>query len=399
MCAALVLLAMSAAPPAQAEEPIRIGAIFDLTGSLNIYGIQQSRALKLAIDDVNRRGGVLGRQIKVIEADAQSEQSKYTQYANTLIMRDQVVALFAGLTSAAREAIRPVVRAKRVPYFYTSLYEGGACDRYTFVTGPTASQQLSVLVKWAVSHYGKRIYVMAPDYNFGTISAQWVNRFASQNGATMVGVDFLPLTLSDFAPTLQKIQAARPHFVVALPVGANQTGFVEQFAAAGLKRSIALVSTNYGSGNQQVVVSPDASSGVVSALEYFDAIDSPENSEFKSQWDRAYGASEPILGVAVNTWNAVHLWAAAVSRAGSVDSNKTVAALESGMSFRGPNGPLSLEPGSHHVRQNIYIVRANVKRGFDLVESHAAVLPAYENETCDLIHRPTTATQYTPTRN
>ncbi|WP_206956601.1 urea ABC transporter substrate-binding protein [Trinickia acidisoli] len=398
-CAVLVLLFVGVMRPAMADDAIPVGAIFDLTGGLNIYGIQQSRALHLAVDDVNKHGGVLGHQIKIVEADAQSEQSKYTQYANTLIMRDRVVALFAGLTSAAREAIRPVVRAYRIPYFYTSLYEGGACDRFTFVTGPSASQQLSVLIKWAVAQYGKRIYVMAPDYNFGTISAQWIDRYAKANGATVAGVEFLPLTLSDFGPTLQKIQAARPNFVVALPVGANQTGFVEQFAAAGLKHSIALVSTNYGSGNQQVVVSPAASAGVVSALEYFDALDTPENAAFKALWHKTYGNTEPVLGVAVNTWNALHLWAQAVSKAGSTDPDKTIAALQSGIGFDGPNGEVTLEPGSHHVRENIYIVRADLKRGFQLVQSHTAVAPVYENETCDLIHHPATATQFTPARN
>lgn len=396
--AALALLT-AAALPVRAAEPVRIGAIFDLTGGLNIYGIQQSRALHLAVDDVNLHGGVLGQPVKIVEADAQSEQSKYTQYTNTMIMRDHVAALFAGLTSSAREAIRPAVRANNVPYFYSSLYEGGACDRDTFVTGPSASQQLSVLIKWAVAQYGKRVYVMAPDYSFGSISALWIGRYARENGATMVGADFLPLTLSEFAPTLQKIQAARPNFVVALPVGANQTGFVEQFAAAGLNKSIALVSTNYGSGNQQVVVSPAASAGVVSALEYVEGLNTPENAAFKLLWQRTYGTSVPVLGVAVNVWNAVHLWAAAVSRAGSADATRTIAALESGISFDGPGGKVSLEPGSHHVRENIYIVRANQKRGFDVVETHTAVPPVYENATCDLIHHPATATQFTPARD
>ena len=241
----------------QAADEIKVGSIFDLTGGLNIYGIQQSRALHLAVDDINAMGGVLGQQIQVIENDAQSELAKFTQYTNTLILRDQIDVLFAGLTSSSREAMRPIVRKANVPYFYSALYEGGACDKQTFITGASASQQLSVLIDWAIKEYGPKIYVMAPNYNFGTISAHWVTYYANEYGGEVVGSDFLPLTATDYSPTIQKIQAAKPDFVVALPVGANQTGFLEQFAAAGLKDKMGIVSTNYGSGNQQVVVSPD----------------------------------------------------------------------------------------------------------------------------------------------
>ena len=169
----LALMASVLSTPAFAQA--KIASIFDLTGSLNIYGIQQNQALELAVEDINNNGGLLGEKVAVVAYDAQSEQSKFTQYANTAIMRDRVNAMFGGLTSSAREAIRPAVRKANIPYFYSALYEGGTCDKQTFVTGPTASQQLSVLIDWAVKKYGKKIYIMAPDYSFGTISAHWIH--------------------------------------------------------------------------------------------------------------------------------------------------------------------------------------------------------------------------------
>ena len=380
---------------AQANDAIKIGSIFDLTGTLNIYGIQQSRALQLAVDEINAAGGLLGRQVRVVESDAQSEQSKYTQYANTMIMRDKVSALFAGLTSSTREAIRPIARRSNIPYFYSTLYEGGACDRQTFVTGPSASQQLSVLMKWAVSNMGKKVYVMAPDYNFGTISAVWVKKYAKQFGGEVVGTDFLPLTATDYSSTIQKIQAAQPDFVVALPVGANQTGFIEQFAAAGLKK-IGLVSTNYGSGNQQIVISPAANDGIVSAAEYFHYIDTPRNAAFKAKWTKKYGTTEPIIGAAASVWNAVHLWAKAVEKAGTHEPAKVIQALESNLSYEGPSGTVTLEPGSHHLRQSIFLARGTNKRSFEIIETHTLVPPAYENEVCNLIKEPAKATQFVP---
>ena len=394
--AALIALSLGGSfSPAFAEEPIKIGAIFDLTGDLNIYGIQQSRALHLAVNEINAAGGVLGRQVAIVESDAQSQQAKYTQYANTLIMRDRITVLFAGLTSSAREAIRPIIRRANVPYFYSSLYEGGGCDKQTFVTGPSASQQLSVLIPWAVKTYGRRLFIMAPDYNFGIISAQWIKKYAANLGGEIVGTDILPLTVTDYSPTIQKIQAAKPDVVVALPVGANQTGFLEQFAAAGLKEKIALVSTNYGSGNQQVVLSPGAARGIVVSPEYVSSISNPQNQALKVNWEKQYKTKEPIIGVEIDVWNAAWLWAESVKRAGSTDPGKVIAALESGISLDAPNGKITLDPKSHHLKQNIFIAKGNEHRDFDIIETYDGVAPAFEEKVCDLIAHPATAAHFT----
>ncbi|MGH1427397.1 MAG: urea ABC transporter substrate-binding protein [Arenicella sp.] len=378
------------------DSDVKIGAIFDLTGGLNIYGLQQSKALNLAVKSLNAKGGLLGQEIKLVEYDAQSELSKYTVFTKTLALKDKVDVLFAGLTSSSREAIRPIVRQRKIPYFYSSLYEGGACDKYTFVTGASASQQMSKLIEWSIKEYGPKMFVMAPNYNFGTISAHWVKIYAEKFGGEVLGQDFLPLTVTDYSPTIQKIQAAKPDFVVTLPVGANQTGFLEQFAAAGLKDKMGIVSTNYGSGNQQVVVSPEAGNGIITSQEYFQWVDEPKNAAFVASWQQAYGDKEPIISGAVDVWNAVHLWAEAVKLAGTTDSKDVIAKLESGLSFEGPNGLVAMEPGSHHLKQNIYIVRGNDKHEFDVVKKYAQVAPVYENQMCDLVANPKLKKHFVP---
>ena len=390
-------VALAAALTASAAfAEVKVGAIFDLTGGLNIYGIQQDNALDLAVASVNEAGGVNGEEVVVVGYDAQSELSKYTQFAQTAVLRDGISAMFAGLTSSSREAIRPIFREANIPYFYSSLYEGGACDRQTFVTGSSASQQLSVLMEWAVETYGPRVYIMAPDYNFGTISGHWIHEYAKQFGAEVVGEDYLALSVTDYAPTIQKIQASNPDVVVALPVGSAQTGFLEQFAAAGLKENIGVVSTNYGSGNQQVVVSPQAGEGLVSAMGYFPSVESEANAAFLAAWEEAYGTDTPVVAGAVDVWNAVHLWAAAANKAGSTDADDVIAALESGLSFEAPNGTVTLEPGSHHLRQDIYIASGNATNGFDIIQTFENSAPTYENEVCDLVANPDLAEHFTP---
>jgi branched-chain amino acid transport system substrate-binding protein len=177
-------------PLAQAAPDIKVGAVFDHTGGINIYGIQQSKAIRLALDNVNNKGGLLGRRLKLIEYDSQSNLDKYAQYTKTLIVRDRITVLFAGLTSSSREVIRPIIRKHKVLYFYGCHYEGGACDKYTFVTGVSASQQMRVLIPWAIRKFGPKIYIVGPDYNFGTISGIWVNYYAKRYGGKVLGEEF-----------------------------------------------------------------------------------------------------------------------------------------------------------------------------------------------------------------
>lgn len=376
---------------------VKVSAIYDITGSFSIFGVMQSNAVKLAVNDINTKGGVLGKKLELMTYDTQSELSKYIQYANTTVLRDKPAAIFAGMTSSSREAIRPIFRKSNTPYFYSTLYEGGACDKQTFVVSPSASQQIKPLVEWAIKKYGPKMYIMAPDYNYGTISAIWYAKYAKQFGGEVVGEDFLALTVTDYAPTIQKIQRAKPDFVVAMPVGPNQVGFLEQFASAGLKDSIPVVSSNYSTANEQVLLSPRAGKGIISSHVYFMSLDNPDNKIFLEKWAIAYGEEEIISPEAVTAWNAVHLWAAAVKKAGSIKPSAVYAALESGeISFDGPNGLVSIEPGSHHVKQNTYIAEGDSQYGFKVLETFAAVAPSYENEKCDLVANPELVEHFTP---
>jgi branched-chain amino acid transport system substrate-binding protein len=392
-CLALILLVGTIV---QAAPEIKVGAIFDHTGGINIYGIQQSKAIHLAVDNINNKGGLLGRQLKLIEYDSQSDLGKYAQYTKTLIFRDRVSVLFAGLTSSSREVIRPIIRKYKVLYFYGCHYEGGACDKYTFVTGVSASQQMRVLIPWAIRKFGPKLYIVGPDYNFGTISGIWVNYYAKRYGGRVLGEEYLPLDMTDYSSTIKRIKAAKPDFVFALPVGPKQNDFLEQFTAAGLKDKIGLVSTNYGSGNQQIAVSKDAGEDIISSLEYFHWAGEPGNAELKRLWQERYGLDEPIIAPAVNVWNAIHLWVEAVQKAGTIRTDEVIATLERGLSFDGPNGLVTLRPRSHHLRQNMYIARGNRKQGFDIIEVHKGVDPFFEDRVCDLIEYPETAEHFTP---
>ena len=129
---------------------------------------------------------------------------------------------------ASREAYRPIVNQFDGLAFYNNQYEGGVCDANMIVTGAVPEQQFSTLIPWMMEKYGKKVYTIAADYNFGQISAEWVRNIVKENGGTMVGEEFIPLGVSQFSQTIQNIQKAKPDFVVTLLVGAAQASYYEQ---------------------------------------------------------------------------------------------------------------------------------------------------------------------------
>src|SRR5262245_56847033 len=168
--AALAWAALLAPAWAADKEPIVVGSVLDETGGLNVYGKAMADATRLAIKSINDAGGVLGRPLKLVSYDAQSDNAKYTAYANQLSLKDKAVVIMGGITSASREAIRPVVARNKTLYFYNEQYEGGVCDKNVFLTGIVPSQQVAPTVDWAIKNIGKKFYVLAADYNYGHIS-------------------------------------------------------------------------------------------------------------------------------------------------------------------------------------------------------------------------------------
>lgn len=376
--------------------PIKVGSILDETGPLNIYGTAMSDATKLAISDINDNGGVLGRDLDLVSYDAQSDNTKYTQFANAAAQKEKVAVLMGGVTSAAREAIRPVVDRTKTLYFYNEQYEGGVCDKNTFNTGVVPSQQLAALIPYAVKNFGKKLYVVAADYNYGQISATWVEKYAKKAGATVVGTKFVPLESSDFGSIINGIQSAKPDVVVSLLVGGNHIAFYRQFASSGLSKNMNIVSPTFGLGNEQVVLSDEAK-GITGAFPYFQEIKSEANTEFVNAWHAKYGDDYSyVTDSAVAVWNGWHLWAAAVKKAGTLDRAKVIKALESGISYDGPGGTVTMDGPSHHIVQNISIGEATSQHSFNVVSTQEAVPPSFEQDVCDLVSKPSTNKQFTP---
>lgn len=377
-------------------EPVAVGSLLDATGPINIYGTPLIDATKFAIDDINSRGGVLSRQLKLTSFDTQSTNDKYVQYANQLMLETKAAVIMGGITSASREAIRPAIDRNKQLYFYNEQYEGGVCDKFVFCTGVVPSQQLSTLVGWTMTNVGKTVYTLAADYNYGHISSDWVKFYLNQGGGQLLGVDFIPLDVSDFASTITKLQQRKPAAVMSLLVGGNHIAFYRQFAAAGLQDKMKIVSPTFGLGNEQVVLAPNESKGITVSYPYYQELKNSTNQKWVSDWHTRYGSDYPYITDSANAgWVGWHLWALAVNKAGSLDRDKVIKALESGLSFDAPEGTVHLDPKSHHLTHNVNIAQTNANHGFDIIQTFNAISPDPQGQ-CDLIGNPDQHTQFTP---
>jgi urea transport system substrate-binding protein len=370
-------------------DPIKVVGIHDASGGLDIYGKPMIACLEFAVSEINASGGLLGRQIELINYDPQSNIQLYTQFATQAATRDKAAVVHAGITSASREAIRPILSRYRTLYFYNTQYEGGVCDRNCFCTGSTPAQNVQKLVPYIMEKWGKTIYVVAADYNYGQITSKWITKYCREGGGTIAAVDFFPLDVTDFGPAIQKIQAAKPDMVVSALVGGAHISFYRQWAAAGLKSRIPMASTTFGGGNESLVLSPAEGDGLVCAFSYFQEVDTPANKAFLEKFKAKLGTNAPYLGgeLAMRTYVGTHLWAEGVRRAGTLDRMKVIEALESGISFDGPPGKTVLDAKTNHVTLDVFLAEVS-NHGFKVLQTFPQQPPADTQSVCDLVKEP-----------
>ncbi len=246
---------------------------------------------------------------------------------------------------------------------------------------------------YAMGKSGKKVYILAADYNYGQITARWLQKFVADNGGETVGVDFFPLDVSDFGSTIAKIQSVGPDLVIAPLVGGAHLSFFRQWAAAGMKDRIPLASTTLGVGNEHKVLTSEEGNGIMVAYNYSQELDTAANKAFKERWAAAYGDSNLIHEIAVSNYQGVLTWAKAVSQAGSLDRGAVIAALESGLSIDGPAGKITVDPKTHHAVLDVHIMEFE-NQGMKVIETLPQRQPIDTQAVCDLSANPNDNTQY-----
>ncbi len=285
-----------------ATPPVKLGNILDKTGGLNIYCLGQIDATALAIDELNAAGGLIGRPVQLLFYDSQSNNQLNAEYTTKALLQDKVDILMGGVTSSSREVMRPIVHRYKGLYFYNSLYEGGVCDRLFYNTGLTPGQQLQVLVPAAVKRFGKKGYILAADYNYGTITAKWVQKFLREQGGQDVAVEFFPLDVNNFSPVIARIQEKKPNFVFSALVGAAHMSFYRQYAASGAKKDMPIASSTYGLGLEHTQLSPEENDGILICASYLPTIASPENKAFLDAMNKKFPGKYQVRAGICRIW-------------------------------------------------------------------------------------------------
>jgi branched-chain amino acid transport system substrate-binding protein len=289
------------------NKPIKLGSVLDNSGNLDIYGKPMVIATKMAVKDINAAGGLLGRKVELTQYDTQSDIALYTKYAQQLAREDKVDVVHGGITSASREAIRQTFKRSNTLYFYNVLYEGGVCDRNVVVTGTTPAQAVEPIVERAMKQWGNKVYILAADYNYGQITAKWLQHYIQQRKGTAVKTEFFPLSVADFGSTIAKIQQEKPSWVVSALVGGAHMSFYRQWAASGMNKKIPLASTTFGVGNEHLALSPEEGNGILIAGNYSQESPAPENKKFLAAWGKRFGDTKIVHEIAVSQYHGILL--------------------------------------------------------------------------------------------
>lgn len=318
--------------------------------------------------------GVLGRQIELIAPDPQSDNNQFQTLSRRLILDEKVDVIMAGFASAEREAIRPIMDQNKMLYFYNNQYEGGVADKNTFCTGAIPEQQIVPVMQYMIKNYGRKIYTLAADYNFGQLSAAWTRAMAPILGAEVIGEEFIPLSVSQFSSSIARIQQARPDWLMMYITGQNHSNFYPQANAAKLEIPMGS-SINIAQGYEHRRFAPPSLARFHVTASYMEEIPTPRNRLFVKRW-RSMFPDEPYMAMEGHSaYVATHLYAKAVRLAGTTDKAAVIRALESGIGVEAPAGWVFMDPATHHLSQYIRLARCDEKHNITFMTEWPYIEP------------------------
>jgi len=368
---------MKASTPSGAD-PIKVGVIADQTGPLSIIGLANANVARMVVGDLNAKGGLLGRPLKLSLEDSATDDEVAARVARKLVEQDEVDVVLGGIYSSTRQAIKgPVVEEAKRLYIYPEQYEGQESDPLIFCTGPVPAQQVDLFIPWLMRETGaKTFYLPSADYIWPHVMNARVREVVTANGGEVAGEEYFPLDHADYRATVERIAATGTDVVFNTTVPPGVVPFLEQLHESGfMSRGGQLVCT-YFEENLLGAVPATHADGLYSCLDYYQTVSDPFSQKLLSQYDALYPGSAKFTGGSgcSGLYRGLRLWAAAVTEAGSLTQTHVVAALDHARISEGPGGPAEMVPGQHHARMHMYIAQARNGR-FEVVKSLGAIDP------------------------
>lgn len=339
--------------PAAADGEFKIGLLIALSGPASLFGPTQRACAELATEEVNKKGGILGRMIKLFPTDAGGPPAETAKSAVRLTLEEKVDLFIGSHDSATREAVASTIKGK-VPYIYTPVYEGGDCAFNVYCLGETPNQQARPSIGWLASdRKAKSYFLIGDDYVWPRKTNAEAKKYIAENGGNVIGEEYVPFGAPNkFEEVVTRIKAAKPDAVVITLVGADNVNFNRTFAGFGLDKDIARLSFLLEE-NTLMGVGAESSANLYSCMGYFANVQSPANDKFKAAYQAKFGDKAPQLStIGVDCYAGVNCANQLVAKAGGTDAKKCMEA-SNGLTFDTATGPAVMR--GRHVDKNMFL--------------------------------------------
>jgi len=350
-------------------EPIKVGVLHSLSGTMQVSEQNVVDATLLAIEEINAAGGIDGRLIEPIVIDGESDWDVFAEQAEYLINQEQVKTIFGCWTSACRKTVRPIFEANNHLLIYPVQYEGLEQSPNIIYTGAAPNQQIVPAVAWGLDNLGNQVFLVGSDYVFPRTANELIkNQIAALNGEVL-GEEYVLLGDTDFEAIVDLIIETQPDVILNTLNGDSNQAFFNTLRAAGVtSEDIPTISFS--------IAEPELSSwfmddlvGDYAVWNYFQSINSATNATFINAFQDRYGTERVLSDPMESAYIGVYLWAQAVEKVGADASPTLIRDAMLGQSFNAPQGVVYIDPQTQHTWKTIRIGQIQETGQFEIVWS------------------------------
>jgi branched-chain amino acid transport system substrate-binding protein len=368
-------LSATVSASAQAQESVRIGFSAPMSGPFAVNGSQMVAALKLFVEQNGTN--VAGKAIEVIVRDDGGVPDLAKRIAQEFVVNNKVAILAGYNFTPPALAVAPISAETKIPQIVMAAATSIITERSPYIvrTFVTQAQLCTGIARWAAKNGIRKVVTMVSDYAPGYESEKSFADEFKANGGEIVESLRVPLLSPDFAPYLQRARDARPDAIFLWFPGPSSAAFSRQYAERGLQTSgIKLIGTGDVVDDAVLDQMDDSMLGIVTTLQYSAAHLSEKNKAFVEGYRRVSDGHRPST-LAVGVYDGMHLIYEAFKRTGGNSDGDAVIAAMKGMTWESPRGPISIDPETRDVVQDIYLRRLERMNGelynieFDKFES------------------------------
>ena len=372
-----------ATAPAIAADTIKVGILHSLSGTMAISETALKETALMTIAEINAKGGVMGKKLEPVVVDPASNWPLFAEKARQLISQDKVAVVFGCWTSVSRKSVNPVFKELNSLLFYPVQYEGEELEKNVFYTGAAPNQQAIPAVEYLMSKDGgsaKRWVLLGTDYVYPRTTNKILRAFLKSKGVADADImeDYTQFGHSDYQTIIAKIKKfsseGKKTAVVSTINGDSNVPFYKELGNAGLKATdVPVVAFSVGEEELRGVDTKPLV-GHLAAWNYFQSIKNPTNDAFiKMYKDWAVKQKLPNASTVVTndpmeaTYIGIHMWAQAVEKAKSTDTDKVIAAM-AGQKFKAPSGfEIKMDEKNHHLHRAVFIGEVKADGQFNVV--------------------------------